>query len=53
MRKSDLEAYKISLERCRNRLADKNAEKEVISSFGHGSSHRNTTSLCLCSSRTT
>lgn len=36
MTKSDLEAYKISLERCRNRLADEQAEKEVISSFGHG-----------------
>lgn len=40
MTKSDLEAYKISLERCRNRLADKQAEKEVISSFGHGAATR-------------
>ena len=40
MTKSDLEAYKISLERCKNRLADKNAEKDVISSFGHGAATR-------------
>lgn len=40
MTKSDLEAYKISLDRCKNRLADKNAKKEVISSFGHGAATR-------------